>query len=172
VVAAILIAPRIPGLLPLRSFQLPSSNMEPTIMPGDHFFADMAHYRFNKPARGDLVLFSSPLDPSRTSLMRVIGLEGETIEIRNKVVYLDGRPLADPWGHIREPLSGGHPLLPYRDNLAPLRIPAGTVFVLGDNRDNSYDSRFFGSVPLSNLRGRPLFVYWSAHRPRIGKSLK
>jgi signal peptidase I len=104
----------------------------------------------------------------------VIGLEGETIEIRNKTVYLDGLPLADPWGRHSDTLafSGDNPLLLSRDNLAPLKIPASTVFVLGDNRGNSYDSRFFGPVPLANLQGRLLYVYWAVDKSRIGKSLR
>ena len=173
-----------PGLLagvfalsPGRSFEVPSASMAPGLIVGDHVYADLTAYRSSRPARGDLVVFAAPENPKVIVMKRVIGLEGEVIELRDKQVLLDGRPLADPWGRHTDPkVHHRIPMKPEgsdtRDNFGPLRIPAGTVFLLGDARDNSYDSRFFGPVPLSSLRGRLLYVYWSPDRSRIGKSLR
>jgi signal peptidase I len=165
------------ALSPVRSFRITSGSMEPAVLIGDHVYADLAAYRSAGPARGELVVYASPENPAILAIKRVIGLAGEVIEIRDKQVLLGGRPLADPWGRHSAPevfrREPGKPeVLAMRDNLGPLRIPAGTVFVLGDERDNSYDSRFFGPVPLSSLRGRLLYVYWSPDRSRIGKSLR
>lgn len=162
-----------PQILGLRAFKTPSGNMEPVILPGDHLFADMARYRFTRPARGDLVIFNSPEKPEALQMGRVMGLEGEDFEIRNKKVYVDSRPLSDPWGqHSDTSVFMPGSLSTERDQRAPGKIPAGTVFVLGDNRDGSYDSRFFGPVPLSMIRGRPLFVYWATDKSRIGTPLR
>jgi signal peptidase I len=157
-----------PQILGLRAFKASSGNMEPVILPGDHLFADMARYRFTRPARGDLVIFNSPEKTEALQMGRVIGLEGEDLEIRDKKVYVDSRPLSDPWGQHSDPLFFER----LRDQRDPEKIPAGTVFVLGDNRDASYDSRFVGPVPLSMIRGRPLYVYWAADKSRIGTPLR
>lgn len=155
--------------LPVRSFKIPSVNMEPAVREGDRITAEMRYDR-SAPRRGDLVIYVPP-DATDQRLCRVIGLPGEQIEIRNKVVYIDGKPLSDPWGEHQDPLvmpTTSHP----RDNYPTVAIPEGSVFLLGDNRDYSYDSRFFGFVPLSNLKGSPLYVYWATDRSRIGTSLQ
>jgi signal peptidase I len=164
------------ALSPVKTFWIPSASMEPALRIGDHLCADMTYYRSDKPSRGDLVVFTSSEDPASMRVTRVIGLEGEQVEIRDKVVYIDSQVLRDPWGHYRNPKDDHFdfqdPRLRLRDNFGPLKIPAGAAFILGDNRDNSYDSRFFGPIQLSSLRGRLLYVYWSGDRSRIGMPLR
>jgi signal peptidase I len=175
-VAAAFLGRGVLALSPVRAYNIPSGGMEPAVRIGDHVYADMTCYRSAKPARGDLALFTSPENPRVQLMKRVIGLEGEVIEIRDKAVYLDGKPLTDPWGHHSDPrlYSQGNasPMMIVRDNLAVQKIPPGTVFVLGDNRDNSYDSRYFGPIPLSSLQGRLLYVYWAVDKSRIGTRLR
>ncbi len=175
-VAQILVAPALLALSPVKALKIVSGSMEPTLLVRDHLYADLSYYSSAKPARGDLVVFSTPEEPGQR-IARVIGLEGEEIEFRDKAAYIDGRRLSDPWAfhtdpttYPRSPLSDKDGVV--RDNLDRVKIPAGTCFVLGDNRDRSYDSRFFGPVPLSRLQGRLLYIYWAADKSRIGKSLR
>jgi signal peptidase I len=99
--------------------------------------------------------------------MRVIAIEGETVEIKNKQVFIDGQPLQESY-KVHEDSAMDNS----RDNFGPLRIPAGHCFVLGDNRDNSNDSRFWGALPLANVKGQALYVYWAKDKKRIGLTLK
>lgn len=163
--------------LPARSFQIPSQSMEPTLQPGDHLLTDVTYWRDHTPARGDLVVLQSPEAPGYLHLKRVVALPGEEVSIRDKQLLIDGRPLASDWGIHQDPaifpdssfvsLEGRK-----RDQLGPVAIPAGSVFLLGDNRDFSYDSRFYGPVPLSLLHAKPLFLYCSNDRSRIGRRLE
>ena len=170
-----LIGPRFDALSPLDTVKVASRSMEPAVLQGDHLCTDVTFYRSSRPSRGDLVLFVSPEDPKTQLLKRVIGLPGERIEIRDKVIYVDGRRLEDPWGHHgnqSKPGALSFPDLRNLNDLAAVEIPGDRVFLIGDDRDNSYDSRFYGPVPISSLRGRPLYVYWSPDRSRIGASLR
>jgi signal peptidase I len=176
-VASGLLASQIIRFSPILTFRLVSANMEPSIHEGDLFFADLTRYRSAAPVRGDVVLFEREDHPGVWSVARVIGLPGEEIHVRNKRVFLNGQPLSDRWAHHSDPeiypinaLNPG----PYRQrDQYPARIvPDGTVFLMGDSRDNSYDSRFLGPVPVSALRGRALYVYWSPDEARIGRTLR
>ncbi|MES1240827.1 MAG: signal peptidase I [Acidobacteriota bacterium] len=176
-VAGGLVASQIVRFSPIRTFRLVSANMESTIHEGDLFFADLTYYRGAAPGRGDVVLFERAGRPGNWSVARVIGLPGEEIQVRDKRVLLDGRPFPDRWAHHTDPAI--HPVnalfpgpLRQRDQYPARIVPAGTVFLLGDSRDNSYDSRFLGPVPLSALRGRVLYVYWSADGAGIGRPLR
>lgn len=172
-VSGFLIAPRLLALSSVRTFWIPSASMEPTLLVGDHLVADLTHYRSARPSRGDLAILASPENPAIILVERVIGLEGEEIEIRKKSVLIDGRPLRDPWGRHTDTSAYLPPsLMDRRDNFGPLKIPAGMVFVLGDNRDNSYDSRFYGPVPMTSFKGRALYIYWARDKSRIGRSLR
>lgn len=174
--ASKLIVPKLLALSAVKSYKIPSGSMEPAVRMGDHLYADMTYYRSSRPARGDLAIFLSPDDPRIELLKRIIGLPGERIEIRDKVVYVNGQRLEDPWGHYSkgQPAFGApfSPELQKLDNLAPVTIGGDQVFLIGDNRDNSYDSRFYGPVPVSYLKGRALYVYWSPDRSRIGMPLR
>jgi signal peptidase I len=176
-VAGGLLASQIVRVSPIRTFRLVSANMEPSIHEGDLVLADLTRYRGAAPARGDVVLFERDNRPGGWSVARVIGLEGEEIQVRNKRIFLDGQPLSDPWAHHTD--SQVHPVnalnpgpLRQRDQYPARIVPDGTVFLMGDSRDNSYDSRFLGPIPISALRGRMLYVYWSADRSRIGRALR
>ena len=151
---------------------VPTGSMERTILIGDHIFLDKALYGpeipltgWRLPAlrsvrRGDIVAFRYPKDPSLTFLKRVIALGGDRVEIRNDVLFRNGEPVAEAYvEHTRKKIPG------YRDNMRPLVVPPGQMFVLGDNRDDSEDSRYFGPVPQANVVGEPVFIYWSYNAP-------
>lgn len=176
------VSPALVALSPVRTYRIVSGSMEPSLLINDHVTADLQHYRTARPMRGDLIVFTSPENSTIQVIHRVVGLEGERIEIRDKLVYINGKPLEDPWGEHRDPqvysmgpeqsLDESRRFRVQRDNLAAQTIPAGMVFVLGDNRDNSYDSRFYGPIHTSLLQGRLLYVYWSDEKSRIGTSLR
>lgn len=168
----------------VQAFKIPTGSMETNLLIGDHLLVNKLVYSpsfapleqrllAKKPIeRGHVVVFKFPEDPARDFIKRVVGLPGETIEIRDKVVYVDGKPLSEPYVHFLEPpLSRSDPEYGLhsdglRDNWGPQRVPAGQLFVLGDNRDNSRDSRFWGFLPIDQVKGRALMVYWSYEASR------
>jgi signal peptidase I len=114
--------------------------------------------------RGDIVVFKYPEEPDRDFIKRVIGLPRETVELKKKKVYIDGSPIDEPYVHFLVPPSAeGQEVAPYdvRENYGPVTVPAGQYFVMGDNRDNSQDSRFWGFLPRDNVKGKALMIYWS-----------
>jgi signal peptidase I len=147
---------------------VPTESMSPTILVGDHFFLDKVAFPANYPQalqkflptrtikRGEILAFWSPQTPDLRLVKRVIGLPGETIELRNRVVYINGRKLSEPYAVFTDSVN-----IPRRDNMAPVTIPADSFFMMGDNRDNSNDSRFWGVASREAIIGTPLFVYWS-----------
>jgi signal peptidase I len=147
---------------------VPTESMSPTILVGDHFFLDKVAFPANYPQalqkflptrtikRGEIVAFWSPETPNLRLVKRVIGLPGETIELRNRIVYINGRKLDEPYAVFTDSQN-----IPRRDNMAPVAIPADSFFMMGDNRDNSNDSRFWGVARREEMIGTPLFVYWS-----------
>ena len=153
----------------LQSFVIPTGSMEDTLLIGDHLLVDKISYSrslgewdsFIFPrreiTRGMIVTFKSPAEIEKEYVKRVIGLPGETIRISNKKVYIDGDFLEEPYTFFKDDqvLSG------YRDNFPAYKIPAGHYFCMGDNRDNSYDSRFWGPVPSNLIIGKPWRIYWS-----------
>lgn len=148
---------------------VPSGSMESTILVGDHVFLNKLIYGPRVPftdvhlpglrpvERQDIVAFRYPPDPSQTFVKRVIGLPGDKVEIRHGDVFINGRKLDEAY-LVRE----NHRL---RDNFGPVRVPPGDYFVLGDNRDNSADSRYWGFVPRANIIGTPSIIYWSYEAP-------
>jgi signal peptidase I len=178
----------------VQAFKIPSGSMKPTLLIGDHLlvskssygiklpFSDTVLIPVGDPQRGDIVVFRFPEDRDKDFIKRIIGLPGETVEVRNKQVYINGRPLKDPWSHTTDRIilpSGVQP----RDNFGPVRVPPDHYFVMGDNRDQSYDSRFWfggrgGFVPRKDILGRAFIIYWSwegnsfgVRWSRIGKIL-
>lgn len=133
----------------VESFVVDGVSMEPVLHDGERLLVDKLTYRWRAPQRFDVVVFRYPLDPSRDFVKRVIGLPGETVEIREGRVYVDGRPLAEPYVAERAP-----------DFYPPVTVPPGHVFVLGDNRPHSDDSRSGWTVPIRDIIGRAWFVYW------------
>ena len=147
---------------------VPTESMTPTILVGDHFFLDKVAFPANYPQalqrylpvrtihRGDIVALWSPENPNIRLVKRVIGLPGETLEVRDRDVYIDGQKLDEPYVIHTDPQE-----LDRRDNFGPVSISPDHFFLMGDNRDNSNDSRFWGFAARESLIGRPLFVYWS-----------
>jgi signal peptidase I len=159
----------------LRAYVIPTPSMEPSLRPGDHVIVNkLAH----APQRDELVVFHYPLDKSQTYIKRVIGIPGDHIRLANKHVMRNGQPLTEAYTELiagntnsyrdnfpATPEAGvspeGEQMLAHNVTGGEVVVPAGELFVLGDNRDISWDSRYFGFVPLSNVIGRPWFVYWS-----------
>jgi signal peptidase I len=151
----------------VQSFYIPSGSMLPTLQVGDRIIVNKLSYRFHDPHRGDIVVFARPPleDQAYADLVkRVIGLPGETISSKDGYVYINGKRLNEPWlpkgpQSYTGALAGGdqHPQF---DLPGPVKIPAGEYFVMGDNRTDSEDSRYFGPIPKSLIVGRAVFVAW------------
>lgn len=142
----------------IEPFQIPSASMEETIQTGDMVFAEKISYQFSDPEQGDIVVFSDPQVPSRTLIKRVIATEGQTVDLRDGVVYVDGVALDEPY-------TQGLPSYPLHTvsnvNITyPYTIPEGSVWVMGDNRTNSSDSRYFGPISEDAVFGKVLCIYW------------
>ena len=156
----------------VQAFKIPSGSMIPTLLIGDHILVNKFIYgikipftekkilMFNEPERGDVIVFKYPENPKKDFIKRVIAVEGETIEEKDKVVYVNGKVMNEPYAHHydRYLRPGGHDP---RDTFGPVTVPADKVFVMGDNRDQSYDSRYWGFVDLHDIRGEAFIIYWS-----------
>jgi signal peptidase I len=150
---------------------VPTASMEGTILVGDHLFMDKLLYGPEIPLvgwrlptikhihRGDIIVFRYPKDPSETFLKRVAAVGGDTLEIRDGLLYVNSHPVREPYAVHHAPVH--NPL----ESWGPTVVPEGRLFVMGDNRDNSSDSRDWGFVPLGNVIGSPMFVYWSYDAP-------
>ena len=154
---------------PVAGYRIPSSSMTPTLHPGDYFMAERIKGDTTPIKRTDLLLFKSP-DTGEILVKRVVGLEGETIQLRDAILFVDGQGRDEPYIAPRDPRSP-RGSIPLQDNTSPVPIPPGYVFLLGDNRARSRDSRHFGPVPLSAIRARALYCYFSPTFERIGESL-
>ena len=146
----------------LKAYRIPSGAMIPTLLIGDHVYVDKLGYRIGtEPKRGDVIVFKFPEDETKDFVKRIIGLPGDTVEIRNKQVILNGIPFDDH--NYTQRLDPGvlDASLNPRDNFGPITIPDGSYSVLGDNRDQSLDSRFWGYIPASKIRGKATVIYWS-----------
>jgi len=175
---AILIAIVIRALV-IQAFRIPTSSMEDTLLIGDHLIANKFVYgtyvpgredkifKISKPKRGEIVIFRFPEDPKYMFIKRCIGLPGDKIEIINKKVYVNDEPLEEPYVYHKDmrvlPRRYG------RDNYGPVIVPEEKFFVMGDNRDYSHDSRFWGFLPYDNLRGKAWVVYWPPSRWKFVK---
>jgi signal peptidase I len=150
------------------SFKIPSSGMEPALQVGDYLVADMRIYKSTKPNRGDIIIFEFPKDPSKDFIKRVIGLGDEKVEIIGDKIYINDKLLDDPWGYFdsREWLKG------FPERFGPVTVPKGSLFVLGDNRNNSQDSRFWGFVDIKKVKGKAIYIYWAKNKNRIGMQIK
>jgi signal peptidase I len=150
---------------------VPTASMEGTILVGDHLFLNKLLYGPEIPLinwrlpmlktihRGDIVVFLYPGNPEETFLKRVTAVGGDRVEIRSGLVYINGRLLDEPYAVHRSPLHSAY------EEMSTVVVPQGSLFVMGDNRDNSSDSREWGFVPVRNVIGEPLFVYWSYDAP-------
>ena len=161
----------------IQAFKIPSSSMEPTLLVGDHILVSKFIYgiripyigkkflTFHKPGRGDIVVFVYPEDPKKDFIKRVIATEREEIQIKDRKIFIDGKVIEDPWGVYRE---RDGPLVPSylrpKDNYGPRLVPSNSLFVMGDNRDNSQDSRYWGFVDLSAVKGKAFIIYFSYNK--------
>lgn len=143
-----------PGIFDGKIFRIPSSTMDPTLIVGDHIIADLECYKISKISRGDIVVFIYPEQMDRIFIKRVIGLPNETLEIVNKEIFINSIKLFDKFGTFTD-----DKILPIRDNLSKIKIPEGYYFLIGDNRDQSYDSRYFGFVKNELIIGKALVIY-------------
>lgn len=176
----------------VEAFRIPTGSMEETLLVGDFLFVNKAVYgaqlpgtskrlpSFAEPERGDVVVFIPPHDPGKNYVKRLVGAPGDTLEMRDQVLYVNGEPQDEPYvqhtdllglditvrdmlwqrAHLVGDLSPEE-YVPSRDNWGPIVVPEDNYFMLGDNRDDSQDSRYWGFVERGAIKGKPLFVYYS-----------
>lgn len=144
----------------IQAYKFPSGSMLPTLEVGDHLLVNKTSRAKAAIGRGDVIVFRYPEDPGRDFLKRVVAIGGDTIEGKDKIIYVNGTALSEPYAiHSDSAIKPGGSAP--RDNFGPLVIPQNNFFVMGDNRDQSYDSRYWGSVPAENILGRVMKIYWS-----------
>ena len=139
-----------------QTYEIPSGSMEDTIMTGDMVFAEKVSYYFREPEPGDIVTFQDPQIPGRVLIKRCIAVGGQTVDINDEdgLVYVDGVALSEPY-------TRGLPSYTLASDVSyPYTVPEGYLWMMGDNRTNSQDSRFFGAIPVSSVTGRGALVYW------------
>ena len=156
----------------IQAFKIPSSSMEPTLLIGDHLlvnrlsyvmkvpFTDTVIFSLGDPKKNDVIVFRYPKEPDKDFIKRVIATPGDTIEIKDKIIFVNGKRIDDKWGYYSDQSIAPASISP-RDNFGPLKVPKDSYFVMGDNRDRSLDSRFWGIVPKDLLVGRALILYFS-----------
>jgi signal peptidase I len=152
----------------IQAFKIPSGSMEPTLLIGDHIFVNKFIYGIKipflrktlipikNPSRGDIIVFIYPKDESKDFIKRLIGLPGEKIEIKGREIFINGQRFDDPYGDYSVRNNPGEPC-----SFCSTTVPEGHYFVMGDNRNNSQDSRYWGFVPADNIKGKAVIVYWS-----------
>ena len=159
----------------LQAFKIPSGSMEPGLLVGDHLIVNKMEFapaatsfeRAIMPGRpiqrGDVIVFKYPQEPERDFIKRVIGLPGDTVELRRKKVFINGNPIEEPYAHFLEPAStDGMPRTDdRREEYGPVSVPPHQYFMMGDNRDNSEDSRYWGFMPEWYVKGQALFIYFA-----------
>ena len=167
----------------VQAFKIPTGSMEETLLIGDHLLVNK--FVFGPAATGverallpigtikrrDVLVFKYPEEPARDFIKRVIGLPGETVELREKKVYINGTALDEPYVHFLSPPSGPSELhevtsFDVRERYGPVTVPPDHYFMMGDNRDNSQDSRYWGFLPRENIKGKSLVIYWSYQAER------
>lgn len=142
-------------------FVIPSASMAGTLKVGDRLIGEKLTYRAGSPKVGDIVTFEDPEQPGQTLIKRVIATEGQTVELRDGAVYVDGAALSEPYTGGKESVPiDRHAATLAQDVSYPYVVPQGSVWVMGDNRTNSLDSRYFGAIPVSSITSRAVFVFW------------
>ena len=158
-----------------KAFSIPTSSMEDALMPGDYILADCGAYGNENPNIGDIIVFKWPMDGTTMRIDRCMACSGDIVEYKEKTLMVNGARVTLP--QTAKHVSGA--ILPRdeqtantRDNFGPYRVPPESYFVMGDNLDNSYDSRFWGAVPANMIIGRAVRIYWSPTLSRIGKTVE
>lgn len=144
----------------VKPYEIPSESMEDTIMTGDRVLSERISYLGTTPAQGDIVTFTDVEDPTRVLIKRVVAVAGQQVELKDGSVYVDGAKLSEPYTDDKQSL----PLANSHDISYPYTVPEGYIWVMGDNRTNSSDSRYFGAVPIANVTGHAFFRYWPLER--------
>jgi signal peptidase I len=163
----------------VQAFKIPTGSMENNLLIGDHLLVnkfvfaptaalDRAVLPVTNVVRGDIVVFKYPEEPERDFIKRVIGLPGDTVELRAKKVYINGQPLDEPYVHFLTGASEFSEVTSQdvRERYGPVTVPPGQYFVMGDNRDNSQDSRYWGFLPGTYIKGKAMMIYWSYESER------
>jgi len=145
----------------VQAFKIPSGSMIPTLVQGDKLFVNKFIYRFHEPERWDIVVFKYPEDPKKDFIKRMIAFEGETVEIRDGMIHINGRPQTPPDG-IREIFYYNQE--PFGGRSQKITVPDDSYFVLGDNSLSSRDSRYWGFVPKKYMVGKAFFRWWPPRR--------
>jgi signal peptidase I len=156
----------------IQAFKIPSGSMVPTLLIGDHILVNKFLYgtkipfsgkrvlMFKKPEKGDIIVFKYPENPSKDFIKRVVAVEGDVIESKNKILHVNGNTVNEPYAQHTD--SSMRPMgIEPRDNFGPVIVPKDKYFVMGDNRDQSYDSRYWGYVDIKDIKGKALILYWS-----------
>jgi signal peptidase I len=155
----------------VQAFKIPSGSMIPTLQIGDHILVNKLSYgiripgwghyaaQFTTPKRGDVVVFIFPEDRTKDFIKRVIGVAGDKVEIKNKKIFINDKPIEDPHAYFEGDDGVGG--IQIKDDYGPKTVPEHHIFVMGDNRDRSYDSRFWGYVDLDDVKGKAFLIYWS-----------
>jgi signal peptidase I len=156
----------------VQAFKIPSGSMIPTLLVGDHILVNKFVFRFTDPRRGDVVVFKYPVDETRDFIKRIIAVGGEDLYIRDQKIYVNCRPpdascrpIDDPWGKWEDRFSGA------MTETTQVHVPDGSYFVMGDNRNNSQDSRYWGFVKGEKIKGKAFLIYWSWDSDREDRSL-
>jgi signal peptidase I len=182
IIIAVLLALLIRAFV-VQAFKIPSGSMKPTLQVGDHILVNKFIYGIklrvpftalnytlipiSSPKRNDVVVFIFPKETNKDFIKRVIGLPGDTLQIKDKKIYINNQPMDDPHGTFTDQRIIPEMEQP-RDNIGPLVIPPHMIFVMGDNRDESYDSRFWGFVDQKQILGQAFIIYWSWDRTEFG----
>ena len=158
----------------VQAFKIPTGSMEPNLLVGDHLLVNKFVFAptasslermllpMRQIRRGDVIVFKFPEDPERDFIKRVIGLPGDTVELRHRQVVVNGSPLQEPYAHYLFPVSENDTeSFDVRARYGPVTVPESHYFMMGDNRDNSQDSRYWGFLPAHYIKGRALTIYWS-----------
>lgn len=158
----------------VEAFKIPTGTMMPTLLVGDHLLADNHIYKTSNPKRGDIIIFPYPEDPKRNFIKRLVAIEGDVIELKDGRLFLNGEEQAETYVNKIDGDS-----VNFDGNYGPVAVPSGMLFFLGDNRENSLDSRVFGFVPQNSIKGKAISLYWSwdndglkVRWDRIGKIVK
>jgi len=147
-----------------KAYKIPNESMKPTLVTGDRIFADSHYYLTNEPKRGDVIVFKFPEDRKRDYLKRIVGLPNEEIRINEGKVFINNTILEEDYA-----LFEGDSI---EKNMDTVRVPSHHIFVMGDNRNHSYDSRMFGTVPIKDIKGKATWIYWARDKSRILSEIK
>jgi len=162
----------------VQAFKIPTGSMEPNLLVGDHLLVNKFIFAptisplertllpMRQIRRGDILVFKFPEEPERDFIKRTIGLPGDTVELKNREVFVNGQKLDEPYAHYLFPQGqGDEQSFDVRERYGPVTVPPNHYFMMGDNRDNSQDSRYWGFLPEHYIKGRALMIYWSFEQP-------